>query len=165
MIHNGSPRVHTFSVHVKMETEFIIALYLVISISFVWWVLSILSFFMKMETAEPPSDIFIFLVQIVDSVRRRHPHVSTESLVQLFRIIDFTNGFWTRKCMFITYWSCAWFSFCFLSLYVYQNMTWFVCDRCLEPISSQSLPSHHDTVQAMIKGAESRIEVQRAPER
>ncbi|PNF39999.1 hypothetical protein B7P43_G15450 [Cryptotermes secundus] len=37
--------------------------------------------------------------------------------------------------------------------------------RCLEQISSQSLPSHHDTVQAMIKGAESRIEVQRAPER
>ncbi|XP_069701255.1 RAB11-binding protein RELCH homolog [Periplaneta americana] len=37
--------------------------------------------------------------------------------------------------------------------------------RYLEPISSQSLSSHHDTVQAMIKGAESRIEVQRPTER
>jgi hypothetical protein len=37
--------------------------------------------------------------------------------------------------------------------------------RYLESISSQSLPSHHDTVQAMIHGAESRIEVQRPPDR
>ncbi|KAJ9580267.1 hypothetical protein L9F63_004080, partial [Diploptera punctata] len=37
--------------------------------------------------------------------------------------------------------------------------------RYLEQISGQSLPSHHDTVQAMIKGAESRIEVQRPNER
>ena len=40
-----------------------------------------------------------------------------------------------------------------------------VCDRYLESISSQSLPSHHDTVQAMINGAESRIEIQRPPDR
>jgi hypothetical protein len=57
------------------------------------------------------------------------------------------------------------FPYCFPLSSLYQNMIWFVCDRYLEPISSQSLPSHHDTVQAMIKGAESRIEVQRAPER
>ncbi|XP_021937822.1 lisH domain and HEAT repeat-containing protein KIAA1468-like isoform X2 [Zootermopsis nevadensis] len=37
--------------------------------------------------------------------------------------------------------------------------------RYVESISSQSLPSYHNTVQAMIKGAESRIEVQRSPER
>ena len=44
--------------------------------------------------------------------------------------------------------------------------TWhFVCDRYLESISSQLLPSHRDTVQAMISGAESRIEVQRPPDR
>ena len=46
---------------------------------------------------------------------------------------------------------------------MYCNMT--ICDRYLESISSQSLPSHHDTVQAMIHGAESRIEVQRPPDR
>jgi hypothetical protein len=40
-----------------------------------------------------------------------------------------------------------------------------VCDRYLESISSHSLPSHHDTVQAMIIGAESRIEVHRPPDR
>jgi len=48
-------------------------------------------------------------------------------------------------------------------LSMYCNMT--ICDRYLESISSQSLPSHHDTVQAMIHGAESRIEVQRPPDR
>lgn len=40
-----------------------------------------------------------------------------------------------------------------------------VYDRYLESISGQSLPSHHDTVQAMINGAESRIELQRPPDR
>jgi hypothetical protein len=54
----------------------------------------------------------------------------------------------------------SWFQFS----YMYQNIKWF-CARCLEPISSQLLPSHHDALQAMIRGAESRLEVQRAPER
>jgi hypothetical protein len=98
----GPPRVHTLSFYVKMETEFIIALYLVIGISFVWWVLSILSFFLKTETAEPPSDIFIFLVQLVDSVHRRHPHVNTESLVQVFRI-RFHRWFLKKKMLYVQY--------------------------------------------------------------
>nr|CAD7405346.1 unnamed protein product [Timema cristinae] len=37
--------------------------------------------------------------------------------------------------------------------------------RYLEPISGQSLSAHHDTVMAMIKGAESRVEPQQPIER
>lgn len=73
----------------------------------------------------------------------------------------------TLKMLYVKYMTlkCVCSSFCFLLSSSMLEHYLVVCDRYLESISSQSLPSYHNTVQAMIKGAESRIEVQRSPER